>query len=125
MTIDSIVPFVERIVNDHRDISGLIFFSYRHAEEMHALGLKYEFTPASSSWTQVCVSIVVSTLIAPEIWVRILWSRPKVEFPSEECRPWEFSLSETGVRGLAEVWPDVRSRLEQAIARGCPPEDGK
>ena len=44
MTIESIVPLVERIVDDHSDDSGLNFFSYRHAEEMHALGLKYEFT---------------------------------------------------------------------------------
>ena len=125
MTIESIVPLLERIVDDRRDDSGLSFFSYRHAEEMHALGLKHEFTSASNSWTQVCVSVVVSTLIAPTIWVRILWSRPLAEFPPEECRPWEYPISESGVHAFGQDWPEIRFRLGQAIARGSPPELAK
>lgn len=123
MTIESIVPQLERIVGDGRDDAGLSFFSYRHAQEMHALGLKREFVEDSSPWTQVCVSIVVSTLIAPKIWVRILWSRPKVEFPPEECPPWEFPISEDGVRSFAKKWPEIRMLLEHAVARGGPPEE--
>jgi hypothetical protein len=122
MTIESIVPLVERIVDDGRNDARLAFFSYRHAQEMHALGLKHEFTTDSSRWTQVCASIVVSTLIAPKIWVRILWSRPEIELPPEECQPWEFPISDNGVRSFAKAWPKIRILLEQAVARGCPPD---
>lgn len=122
MTIESVVSLVEVIVSGGRDDAGLSFYSYRHAQEMHALGLKHEFVGDGSPWTQVCVSIVVSTLIAPKIWVRILWSRPKAEFPTEECPPWEFPISEDGVREFGRKWPEIRLLLVQAIARAHPPE---
>ena len=118
MSIDLIVPLVEQVV----DGTEAGFFSYRHAQEIHALGVKHEF-PRGSPWTQVCVSIVISALLEPKIWVRILWSRPKLEYPQEECSPWQFPLSEAGVRLFSVAWPAIRKQLAHAIARGCPPEN--
>jgi hypothetical protein len=121
MNVDQIVPLVEQVVDDQKDGSEGGFFSYRHAQETHALGVKHEFT-SGSPWSQVCVSVVVSALITPRIWVRILWSRPKLEYPKEERMSWEFPLSEVGVRMFAKEWLAIRKQLGQAIARGHPPE---
>jgi hypothetical protein len=120
MKIDQIVPLVEQVVLQNGEGRGS-FFSYRHAEEIHALGLKHEF-PSDYQWSQVCISIVVSTVFTPKIWARILWSRQKPEYPKEESTPWEFPLSEVGVHMFAKEWPAIRKLLEQAIARGIPPE---
>jgi len=121
VSIDLIVPLVEQVVDDQKDESDGSFFSYRHAQEIHALGVKREFT-SDSPWTQVCISVVVSDALTPKIWVRILWSRPKLEYPKEESMPWEFPLSEVGVRMFAKEWPSIRKQFGQAIARGRPPE---
>jgi hypothetical protein len=122
MTIDPIVPLVERVVIADRETSDGTFFSYRHAPEIHALGLKHEFT-SDSPWSQVCVSILVSAFVSPKIWVRVLWSRPKLEFPKEECSPREFPLSEAGAHLFADAWPTIRRQLAHAIVRGHPPEN--
>ena len=121
MSIDLIVSLLEQVVRDPKDESGGAFFSYRHAPEMHALGVKHEFA-SDSPWCQVCVSIVVSATLAPKIWVQIYWSRPKLEYPKEENAPWEFPLSEAGVGMFAKKWPTIRRQLGLAIARGRPPE---
>ena len=121
MSIDLIVPLVEQVVGGQNDESEGSFFSYRHAQEIHALGVKHEFT-SDAPWSQVCVSVVVSAALTPKIWVRILWSRPKLEYPKEESMPWEFPLSEAGVRMFAREWSVIRKQLGQAIARGYPPE---
>jgi hypothetical protein len=121
MSIDLIVPLLEQVVHDQKDESGGRFFSYRHAQEMHALGVKHEFA-SDSPWSQVCVSIVVTAVLTPKIWVQIYWSRPKLEYPKEESVPWEFPLSEVGVGMFAKEWPAIRKQLGQAIARGRPPE---
>jgi hypothetical protein len=112
---------VEQLVGNQETNDKGTFFSYRHAQDIHALGVKYEFPP-SSPWSQVCVSIVISAALTPKICVRILWSRPKLEYPKEDCLPLEFPLSEAGVRLLAEAWPPIQKQLRQAIARGRPPE---
>lgn len=122
MSIDLIVPLLEQVVHDQKDESGGAFFSYRHAKEMHALGVKHEFT-SGSPWAQVCVSIVVSAMLTPKIWVQIYWSRPRLEYPKVENMPWEFPLSEVGVGMFAKEWPGIRKQLAQAIARGRPPEE--
>ena len=119
MSIDLIVPLVEQVVEGQKDEGEGTFFSYRHAQEIHALGVKHEFS-TDSPWSQVCVSVVVSALLTPKIWVRILWSRPKLEYPKEEIMPLEFPLSEVGVRTFAKEWPGIRKQLGQAIARGRP-----
>ena len=120
MNIDQVVPLVEQVVADQRDGSES-FFSYRHSQEIHALGVKHEF-PADSPWSQVCISVVVSAALTPKIWVQIYWSRPKLEYPKEEIMPCEFPLSEAGVGMFAEAWPAIRKQLGQACARGRPPE---
>jgi hypothetical protein len=122
MSIDEIVPLIERVVRDREEEKKDDFFSYRHAQEVHALGVKHEFI-SGSPWSQVCASVVISSLMTPNIWVRILWSRPKTEFPPEDCTPWEFPLSEAGVRLFEEQWPVIRDRLARAIIRGHPPEE--
>lgn len=121
MNIDQIVPSVEQVVADQKDESEGTFFSYRHSQEIHALGVKHEFPP-DSPWAQVCISVVVSAALTPKIWVQIYWSRPKLEYPGVENMPWEFPLSEAGVGMFAEKWPAIRKQLRQAIARGRPPE---
>lgn len=118
MSIEPIIPLVERVVAAQEEEG---FFSYRHAEELHALGIKREFSP-SSPWSQVCVSIVVTSLMPPKIWVRVLWSRAKLEYPREECPPWEFPLSEIGVYRFEKEWPVIRQQLARAVARGHPEE---
>jgi hypothetical protein len=61
-------------------------------------------------------------MLTPKIWVRILWSRPKLEYPKEEIVPWQFPLSELGAHMFAKEWPTIRKQLGRAIARGRPPE---
>lgn len=61
--------------------------------------------------------------MTPKIWIRILWSRPKLEYPKEECPPWEFPLSVEGARLFEKEWPVIRQQLGQAIKRGFPPEE--
>src|SRR4051812_5089376 len=117
MSIESIVPLVEQAVDQSTVGANFSFFSYRHAQEIHALGLKHVFPSDHPAWTQVCASVVVSAAITPKIWVRILWSRPKLEFPIEDCPPWEFPLSEAGARSFALEWPAIRGQLEEATAR--------
>ena len=118
VSIDRIVPLLERIADDRTGCHG-VFFSYRHAQEIHALGLKHEFTPGSP-WTQVCISVVASAAFTPKVWVRILWSRPLLEYPTEECPPMEFPLSEAGVSMFGEAWPKITKEFANAIARGHP-----
>lgn len=124
MNIDEIVPLLERVVGAPERQGEGHFFSYRHARELHALEVKHEF-PADSPWTQVCASIVVSYLLTPTIWVRMLWSRRKLEYPTEECPAREFPLSQAGVRSFTAAWPAIRGRFAQAIARGHPPESAQ
>jgi len=122
MSIEAIVPLVEQVVGSPETGSEGCFFSYRHAHEIHALGVKHEFPP-NSPWTQVCASVVISSLSAPKIWVRILWSRPRLEYPKEECSPWEFPLSKDGARLFEMEWPAIRQRLSTAIVRRAPVEN--
>jgi hypothetical protein len=97
MSIDIVVPIVERVIGDGSARPDYCsFFSYRHAKEIHALGLLREFTPDQSRYLQVCVSVLITASISPRIWVRILWSRSKAEFPTEDCPSCEFQLSEVG-----------------------------
>jgi hypothetical protein len=122
MSIESLVPLVERIVNGAGVLSNRCsFFSNRHSKEIHALGLKCEFTSDQSRYSQVCVSVLLTTLNSDRIWVRILWSRPQNEYPTEDCFSWEFSLSDEGVRSFEERWPLIRRRMNKAIARCRPP----
>ena len=121
MKIDHIVPLVEQVIADQKDEGDGSFFSYRHSQEIHALGVKHEF-PADSPWSQVCISVVVSAALTPKIWVQIYWSRPKLEYPKEEMMPREFPLSEEGVGVFAKEWPAILKQLCEAIARGRPPE---
>jgi hypothetical protein len=47
MNIEQIVPLVEQVVADQQNEKEGSFFSYRHAQELHALGIKHEFASVS------------------------------------------------------------------------------
>ncbi len=127
MTIDEIVTAAERIVTGVDDstrddvVPGYRFFSYRHADEIHALGITREFSRDESRYLQVCASVVVSRLQSPMIWVRILWLRSKDVLPSEDCASWKFPLSEAGVRAFGADWASIRERMDRAVRRRRPP----
>jgi hypothetical protein len=124
MSIDAIVPQLERVVGDDQARPGFdSFFSYRHAAEIHALGLVHEFSPDESRYLQVCISVVATTAISHRIWVRILWSFSKAEYPIEDCPSWEFPLSDIGVRSFETQWPSIRQRMGDAVVRRSPPEN--
>jgi hypothetical protein len=122
MSIDTIVPQIERFLKGTKadqDFGG--FFSIRHAEELHAVGYLCDIAPDRSTYTQVCLSIAVTTMVTEEIWVRIFWKRSQKEFPPEDCPGWKFPLSDEGARSFEEHWPAIRRRMVSAISRRHPP----
>lgn len=124
LSIAEAVPQLQRIIGTHTfgESRRTRYASIRHAEELHALGLKHEFTPAESSYLHVSLSIVVTTMARNGIWVRILWlGSEQVYPPKEDCKSWEFPLSEAGIRSFEERWPSICARMGQAIARRSPP----
>lgn len=65
MSIDAIVPLLERVIeSDKASARCGTFSSHRHAVELHALGLKHEFRLDESRYIQVCLSVAVTTVIS-------------------------------------------------------------
>lgn len=129
MSIDAVVPLVERIVTEDPGEVGIVFFSHRDWESVHRLGLNHDFA-VGAPWARVSLGIMIRGSASPAISVRILWSREKLdpakkkklELPTKECAQWTFPVSAEGARALAQVWPGIRRQFAQAIARGRPPE---